>query len=66
MDAGECESLIRETRHTVEDARRLVTELADLCGGQLKKAGVCHQTLEELKRELRNYNIHTGLWKDER
>lgn len=60
---------IEEVRQAVERAKReiyradqLVSAMADLCAGKLQSAGVAHGVLAQLKKELANYNIHTGKW----
>lgn len=58
-----------ETRRAVEDAERqlravdnIATDMACLLCGRLRKVHH-HWVLSALKRELRDYNIHTGEWK---
>jgi len=59
----------REMSDAVEDAQRtmnLVDSMADrfarMLIGRLRKVNSCW-VLAELKRELKDYNIHTGQWK---
>lgn len=56
-----------ELRAALEQARALnravdsqCNALVDLLEGRLRKASPCR--LARLKRELRDYNIHTGRW----
>lgn len=62
----------REMHEAVEDARRTIVcadlfkqQMADLFAGQLQAARIGDYTLCRLKRELRDYNMHTGTWKSE-
>ena len=52
-----------EAQRTIGYADKAVRQAASLSAGRLEKAGVQGYILEELKRELKNYNIHTGCWK---
>lgn len=38
-------------------------EMAALISGRLRAAGISQDVLRKLKRELRDYNPHTGKWK---
>jgi hypothetical protein len=48
----------------IETADNAVKMVASLCAGRLRIAGVSGYVLEKLKRELKDYNMHTGCWKD--
>ncbi len=54
---SEAEAEIRRVDSSVGDMAALIT-------GRLRKSGASPYVLEALKRELRDYNIHTGLWKE--
>ncbi len=56
---------VNEAKETLKNADEQVGVMANLCAGRLRRAGVKCNTLEILKRELRDYNIHTGEWKNE-
>jgi hypothetical protein len=56
---------IEDAQRTVNMADRAVRELSPLIVGRLRRAYVPGWVLEELKRELKNYNIHTGRWKND-
>lgn len=62
---------IQEVRQAVANATnqiyradQCIKDMAELCAGKLRSAGVSGYALKKLKRELANYNIHTGRWKD--
>ena len=56
---------VQKARRDISNADSLVAEMAVLCVGRLRRSAASPNTLEQLKRELRDYNIHTGKWKDE-
>ncbi len=53
-----------EAKNRIILADAATRDAAKLVAGRLRIAQVDCWTLEELKRELKNYNIHTGRWKD--
>ena len=55
---------VHDAERTIQNSNRLVRGAADICRGRLRSADVSSYTLAQLKRELRDYNIHTGRWKD--
>lgn len=50
-------------RNTMNQADSVANEMADMLDGRLRK--VSGYRLEKLKRQLRDFNMHTGQWKDE-
>lgn len=52
---------VQEARITMMAADRVVSEMAGLLRGRLRN--VYSRTLADLKKELRNFNAHTGEWK---
>lgn len=50
-------------RNTMNQADRAADDMADMLDGRLRK--VSSYRLAKLKRQLRDFNIHTGQWKDE-
>lgn len=59
-----------EVRAAVQQARdwqravdQQTSQMAGLIAGRLRAAGVSHSVLCDLKRELADYNMHTGTWK---
>lgn len=56
-------SAIREAEGVLRDADEVALKLALLLRGRLRKVGSGY-LLGQLKRELRDFNIRTGKWKD--
>lgn len=61
---------IQQVEDAVNSARREITRadahiktMARMVAGRLQNANVYHTELVKLKKELANYNIHTGRWK---
>lgn len=48
-------------RHTMNQADNVANDMADMLDGRLRK--VSGFRLAKLKRQLRDFNIHTGEWK---
>ena len=62
MDIYEMRRQISAARNTLENADQVAGSIAILLPGRLRH---CSSTvLEKLKKELKDYNIHTGQWKD--
>lgn len=57
------ETAFNEARQTINIADRNVSSMARMVAGRLKRSGVSHSVLCELKKELQDYNMHTGAWK---
>lgn len=53
---------LREARTTMNAADEAARTLAELLAGRLRKVNSTYY-LKQLKRELRDFNIHTGQWK---
>ena len=53
---------VKEARATLEAADSVATTLAALLAGRLRRVNSPYY-LKQLKRELRDFNIHTGTWK---
>ena len=55
-------SAISDARETLNAADNVACQIAPLLQGRLRH---CYTSdVEALKRELRDFNIHTGKWKD--
>ena len=65
MDIYEMKVAVDSAQSDIDRAGTLVNRMAGMCAGRLRLAGVRIDTLNRLKRELRDYNIHTERWKDE-
>ncbi len=57
----EMREVVTRAKQTIEAADRVANDVAGLLRGRLHK--VCDYNLKQLKRELRDYNIHTGTWR---
>jgi hypothetical protein len=49
-------------RNTMDQADRVANDMADMLDGRLRK--VSGYRLAKLKRQLRDFNIHTGNWNE--
>lgn len=54
---------MREAEATMRAADMVSTQMARMLVGRLRKVQ-SHGALEALKRELRDYNMQTGQWKE--
>ena len=61
MDLHEMRRDINRARMVLNNADSLVNEMAGLIEGKLKH--VSPYTLAKIKKELQNFNAHTGRWK---
>ncbi len=64
MVLSEVENAVREAEMTMRNANQCVSTMAGLIAGKLRSSDVWTYTLDELKKELRDYNMHTGCWKE--
>lgn len=53
-----------DAQQTLAKADQATRQAAQLIKGRLRSAGVPSWVLEELKRELKDYNMHTGQWRE--
>jgi mevalonate kinase len=60
----EIDNALSDTKALMDRLNWRLGDMLDICAGHLRTARVSHKTLAILKRELRDYNIHTGSWKD--
>ena len=63
MTYNEMKDAINEAESILRKADWCATDIAGILVGRLHKVKN-GETLESLKKELKNYNIHTGCWKD--
>lgn len=64
MNLSEMQSAIREAEETLQNADKIRRQVANLIRGHLRSSGVTTYVLAELKAELRDFNMHTGKWKE--
>lgn len=57
----EMRGAVRQAESTLRAADSVADSMARLLEGRLQK--VSPSVLKQMKRELRNFNIHTGEWK---
>ena len=62
MNYGEMVEAVDDAENTMRLADMLANKVARLLVGRLRKVESCY-VLNQLKRELRDYNINTGQWK---
>lgn len=62
MTFDEATDAIAGAKQTMASADRMAQELGSLLRGRLRK--VSGYVLEDLKKELRDFNAHTRNWKD--
>ena len=62
MTFDESEQAINEANQTLRMADRMADKLAHLLINRLRKVS-SSWVLQELKRELKDFNAHTGYWK---
>lgn len=63
MTWNEMRQAVNEARATLNAAKRFIDEMADMVAGNLRSGDVSARTLTKLKRELRDWNIHTNTWR---
>jgi hypothetical protein len=59
----EMRGAVAEAKQTLAAADSVAGEMASLLVGRLRCATVRSWDLKRLKKELRDFNIHTGTWK---
>jgi len=57
-------SAVDEAETVERRAKAMVERMARICRGRLRASGVSACTLSELKRELRNWDMTRGIWRD--
>lgn len=64
MNWSDFHQAVRDAKNDVEKGDKAIEELGYLMKGRLRSSGVPCSVLEALKRELKDYNIHTMSWKE--
>lgn len=62
MNWDDFRTAFSQARNTFNQADSVAADMGSMLVGRLHNCS--RTTLESLKRELRDYNIHTGSWKD--
>lgn len=65
MNFDEFDAAVTDARQTLIYADRTVKRLAGMMTGRLRTVDSTH-ILRQLKRELRDFDAVTGLWKEEK
>ena len=60
----EMNAALKDAEITIRQAEVRINDMARIVAGRLRLAGVSSYYLYKLKKELKNYNIHTGQWKE--
>lgn len=63
MDINQMAQALEEARITLARADRVAGQLANMLRGRLRSGNIPSYVLKDLKKELANYNMHTGEWK---
>lgn len=58
----EMEQVVKDAEATLRKADNIANQMGRLIEGRLRH--VNSYTLKKLKRELKSFNIHTGVWND--
>jgi len=64
MMTHEMKEAVREAEQTLRAADNVADSIAYLLKHRLRSGGVSCSALTALKKELANFNMHTGCWKD--
>lgn len=64
MNITEALDAVRQARQTLESADATVRCVLDMARNRLRAADVSPSVLRALKRELRDFDMTTGHWKD--
>lgn len=63
MDWDDFSKAFNQARQTIRIADRHVNDMAHMIAGRLRGSDVSISALTQLKKELKDFNIHTGKWK---
>jgi mevalonate kinase len=64
MTFDEMYEAVQDARRTQQLADEMIGRLAYMCRGRLRSVNVSSSTLSALKRELRQWDMHRGIWKE--
>ena len=62
MDYYEANEAIKNARDVVSKGDTIVRQTASLLLGRMRRADIPRWILKALKKELQNFNAHTGEW----
>jgi hypothetical protein len=61
--SDEIRAALTDANEAIAVVNRYVGNFAELCRGRLRQSHASNTALSDLKRELADWNIHTGKWK---
>ena len=64
MRFAEAYEAYEDAERTIRAVDNIVAGMARMIVGRLRSSNASMSTLAALKRELRDYNMHTGTWKE--
>jgi hypothetical protein len=64
MKYYDMDNAIQQASEAISISDCYVNKMAQIIAGRLRHGGVSCGVLEQLKKELKDYNIHTSCWKD--
>lgn len=64
MDFDDMRKAVNQAKGTINIADSQVGAMVELVAGRLRKCNASTYYLKKLKLELRNFNAHTGSWRD--
>lgn len=64
MELYEMRQAIAAAEKTLRDANTTLKEIGVLLEGRVRSGNLYVSTLCKLKKELANFNMHTGQWKE--
>ena len=63
MNWAEAQQAFTEAERTINATKDIACGMAKMLSGRLKAYGIPSFYLKELKRELRDYDMHRGVWR---
>ena len=63
MEISEMKDTIQEAERLIKKTDSVVGDMAQIIASKLRNGNVYGYVLCRLKKELRDYNMHTGYWK---
>lgn len=64
MTITQMEQSLEDARITMARSDAVAGQLASMLRGMLRSANIPSYVLKDLKKELANFNMHTGTWKE--
>lgn len=61
---GQMVQAVEQAHTTIRRADMVAGQMARILKGRLRTANIPQHVLCELKKELKNYNMHTGTWRE--